>query len=250
MKTLSLLLLITFCTNAASADERVYELRVYFANEGKLDDLHSRFREHTMGLFKKHGIKNVGYWVPVDNEENKLVYMLSYPDREARNASWKAFMQDEDWKAAYKASIKDGRLVSKIDSMMLKPTDYSPDMMIKKNDEPRVFELRIYNTLDGRMDALNSRFRDHTSKLFNKHGLPQFGYWTPMDEKNGKDKKLVYMLAHKSREDAKTNFAKFGKDPDWQTARKASVKDGPILIKGKERVSSQFLKPTDYSPTR
>ncbi len=95
----------------AQAEEknRVFEIRTYYANEGKLDALLARFRDHTVTLFKKHGMTNVGYWVPVDNKENKLVYMLAFPSREARNKAFKAFGADPDWQKAYKESTKDGR---------------------------------------------------------------------------------------------------------------------------------------------
>ena len=73
-------------TSKTSTDTRCYEMRTYYAPPGKLDDLHARFRDHTMKLFKKHGIENVGYWVPVDNSENKLIFLLAYPSRNAREA--------------------------------------------------------------------------------------------------------------------------------------------------------------------
>src|SRR6266851_4063073 len=73
----------------ANKDPRVYEMRIYYAAPGKLDALNARFRNHTMKLFEKHGIQNVGYWVPIENTENKLIYVLSYPSREAREKSWK-----------------------------------------------------------------------------------------------------------------------------------------------------------------
>ena len=90
----------------------IYEMRVYYAAEGKLDELHARFRDHTLKLFEKHGIKNVAYLVPEGaNPERKLVYFLSYPSREARNASWKSFMSDPDWQKAWKKSEENGKLV-------------------------------------------------------------------------------------------------------------------------------------------
>ena len=82
---------------AAEQDARVFELRTYYAPEGRLDDLQARFRDHTLKLFEKHGFTNVGYWVPIDNPENKLVYLLAFPNREAQEASWKAFFADPDW---------------------------------------------------------------------------------------------------------------------------------------------------------
>src|SRR5262245_61262270 len=83
---------------ARAADTRVYEMRVYYAAEGKLDALNARFRDHTVKLFEKHGITNVAYLTPIENPDRKLIYFLSYPSREAREASWKAFAADPDWK--------------------------------------------------------------------------------------------------------------------------------------------------------
>jgi hypothetical protein len=110
----------------SKADNRIFEMRTYFANEGKLEALHARFRDHTCKLFEKHGMTNIGYWVPVgDNPERKLVYLLAYPSKEAREASWKAFQADEDWKKAKAESEKNGVLVGKVDSVFLTGTDYS-----------------------------------------------------------------------------------------------------------------------------
>src|SRR4051812_15647882 len=108
--------------------ERVFELRTYTAAEGKLDALNARFRDHTNKLFVKHGMELIGYWTPTDGEKSKntLVYILAYPSREARDASWKAFSADPEWKAAREASEKDGKIVAKTESVFLKPTDYSP----------------------------------------------------------------------------------------------------------------------------
>lgn len=114
--------------DAKPKSERFFELRTYVANEGKMNDLHKRFRDHTNRLFEKHGMTLVGYWTPTDGPEaaNTLVYMLAYPSREAREKSWKDFMADPEWQAAYKESHKNGTLVGKVTSQYLKPTDYSP----------------------------------------------------------------------------------------------------------------------------
>src|SRR5262245_21486957 len=109
---------------------RVFEMRTYYANPGKLEALHARFREHTTKLFEKHGMTNVGYWVPIDAQTgaatgNTLVYILSYPSLEARKAAWDAFQNDPEWKSVKDASEKDGKLVEKVDSIFLSPTDYS-----------------------------------------------------------------------------------------------------------------------------
>src|SRR3954463_5557939 len=107
---------------AAGSETHFFEMRTYYAAPGKLDNLLARFRDHTTRLFEKHGMVNVGYWVPLTNTENKLIYLLDYPSREAREKSWKEFSADPDWKAAAKESERNGKLVSKAVSVFLSPT--------------------------------------------------------------------------------------------------------------------------------
>lgn len=111
-----------------------------------------------------------------------------------------------------------------------------------------VYELRTYTTEPGRLPALHARFRDHTVKLFARHGMKNVIYLTPIDA-DGKpvDNKLVYLLAHKSQAAAKQSFEAFGQDPEWKAAREASEADGKILSM---RPESQFYVPTDYSPMK
>jgi hypothetical protein len=121
--------LVTSGARAADAPkERLFEMRTYHTHEGRLDALNARFRDHTNKLFVKHGMELIGYWTPTDGDKakNTLVYILAYPGREAREKSWKAFNADPEWKAAREASEKDGKIVSKVESVFLKPTDYSP----------------------------------------------------------------------------------------------------------------------------
>ena len=238
---------------AAGKDTRCYEMRVYYAAPGKLDQLHSRFRDHTCKLFEKHGMVNIGYWVPVENAENKLIYVLAYPDRAARDKSWKAFIADPAWQAAHKASEVDGRLVTKVESFFLEATDYSPSIAPKLAPSARVFELRTYTASAGNLGALNARFRDHTVKLFSKHGMEHVGYWTLSDKNaKGADNTLIYILAHKSAEAAADSFKGFRADPDWIAARTASEQKagGSLTEGGMAGVKSVFMKPTDYSQTR
>jgi hypothetical protein len=105
----------------------VYELRVYHAYEGKLEDLLRRFREHTTKLFEKHGIKNVAYWVPVDEplKGKTLIYILAHPSREAATANWQAFRDDPEWVRVRDKSEENGKLVEKVDSTFMVLTDFS-----------------------------------------------------------------------------------------------------------------------------
>jgi hypothetical protein len=109
-------------------DTRVFELRTYYANPGKMKALHARFRDHTNKLFEKHGMTIIGFWVPTDPKEaeEKLVYILAFPSREAATKSWEEFRKDPAWIEAKTNSEKDGVLVKKVDSVFLNPTDYSP----------------------------------------------------------------------------------------------------------------------------
>lgn len=107
----------------------------------------------------------------------------------------------------------------------------------------KVFEMRTYYTHPGRLDALNKRFREHTCKLFQKHGMELVGFWTPQADQKGHEDTLVYLLAFPSREAADKAWKDFGADPEWKAAREASEKDGPIV----KKVDRLFLDPTDYS---
>jgi hypothetical protein len=106
------------------ATGRVFELRTYYCHPGRLEALQKRFRDHTTRLFTKHGMENVGYWVPTDKPD-VLVYILAYPSREAATASWAAFRADADWNKARTASEADGPIVQKVESVYMTATDYS-----------------------------------------------------------------------------------------------------------------------------
>ncbi len=254
MKSLALLaaLLLTATASlvAADKDTRVFEMRTYHAAEGKLDALHARFRDHTMALFEKHGITNIGYWVPIENTDNVLIYVLAYPSREARDVSWKAFMSDPDWKQAQSASEVSGKLVTKVDQLFMSATDFSPEIKPSKPGEDRVFERRIYTTTPNNLPLLHARFRDHTMSLFAKHGITNLFYWQLLPGQPAAADTLVYMIAHASADAATKSWADFRADSDWIAAKAASEQKGGGSLTLPDGVKSLFLKPTDYSPTR
>ena len=114
-----------------------------------------------------------------------------------------------------------------------------------------VYELRVYTAAKGKLDALHARFRDHTLKLFEKHGMTNVGYWTPVKGQRGKnDDTLIYLLAHKSEDAAKASWAAFRADPDWVAARRGSEEKAGGSLTVPDGVKSEFLKPTDYSPLK
>ena len=107
---------------------KVYELRTYTAPEGKLPNLQARFRDHTIRIFNKHGMKSVGYWVPQDapNKDNTLIYIISHDSREQAKKNWADFQADPEWKKVSAESQVDGRIVSNVVSVFMDATDYSP----------------------------------------------------------------------------------------------------------------------------
>jgi hypothetical protein len=112
----------------AQGDRRVFELRTYTAPEGKLPELQARFRNHTMRIFNKHNMTSIAYWVPQDapNSQNTLIYVLAHPSREAAKKNWADFQADPEWQKVSAESQVNGRIVSKVESVFMDPTDYSP----------------------------------------------------------------------------------------------------------------------------
>jgi len=113
----------------------VYELRIYYPAPGKLAALNTRFREHTLALFTRHGMRNVAYWneIPTaEAPEGRVVYVLAYPSRAARDEAWKAFGSDPEWRAVAAASEAGGKLVTKVDSIFMTMTDYSPPLTLPR----------------------------------------------------------------------------------------------------------------------
>lgn len=107
---------------------KVYELRTYTAPDGKLGDLHARFRNHTIRIFNNHSMKSVAYFSPQDAplSQNTLIYLLEHPSRDDAKKNWAAFTADPEWKKVSEESQKDGRIVSKVESVFMTTTDYSP----------------------------------------------------------------------------------------------------------------------------
>lgn len=108
----------------------------------------------------------------------------------------------------------------------------------------KVYELRIYTPAEGKLDAVNARFRDHTRAIFDRHHMKSVGYWLPTEGDNAG--KFVYILEHPSREEARTNWAAFQADPEWVKVKAESEANGKLVT----NVSSTFMTPTDYSPIK
>lgn len=233
--------LLTLQAAAQNTDSRVFEMRIYYAEPGKLDALVERFQQHTRKLFKKHGMENIGYWLPINNTENRLVYVLAYPNMEARETAWKAFGADPKWEKVRTKSELKGKLVNRVESIFMKATDYSPPIRASKKGD-RVFELRTYTAAPGKLDSLHARFRNHTMALFAKHGAVNMPYWTTIEKDNAQPK-LIYFLAHPDEAGGKKMFENFVKDPEWIRVKTASERDGKII----EKIESVYMKALSFS---
>ncbi|MFN4144946.1 MAG: NIPSNAP family protein [Runella sp.] len=241
MNKVLLLLLFLISYVGTAQDTRCYETRIYYTEPGRLEALLERFRNHSTRLLEKHGMTNIGYWVPL-HEENKLIYVLSYPDRAARDAAWKAFLADPEWIKVRTESEASGKIVAKVESIFMNATDFSPKIKPQKSKKERVFELRTYTTNAGKLPDLLARFRNHTMKLFKKHGMTNVAYWTV----DGRDDMLIYILSHESEEAGKKSFDTFRTDPAWIKVRDASEVNGKLAAK----VESVYMKATDFSKIR
>lgn len=241
LSSLAALILLGSISMTNTANAEVFELRVYTTHEGKLDDLHARFRDHTMKLFEKHGMTNIGYWVP-EGSTNKLIYVISHKSRDAAKKSWAGFVQDPNWQKVFKASRVDGPLLSKApEATFLEATDYTPKKKWSNKDEGGYFELRIYQAAEGKLGKLDARFRDHTMKLFEKHGMKNLAYWHATDEPQSEDH-LYYIIWHASKDAAAASWKGFIADPDWKAAAAASgvgrLAKPPVSV---------YMQSTDYS---
>lgn len=250
MKKISLFTLLgmlfslsAFSQQAATIKSNYFEIRKYYANPGKLPDLIKRFENHTLALFEKSGMENVAYFVPVENNDNSMTYILGYPDEESRDRMWNQFNNDPEWQKAYKESVVNGALVAKVDQTFM-------TLVPELNERPRptesgVFQLRIYTCFDGKIDDLITRFKDHTQELFERQGLKNYPYWIT-SEKGGEQPKLVYLLAHQDKDRFEASFQAFAKDSDWVKAKDASEANGKIV----EKVDATFFRTLPYSPMK
>jgi NIPSNAP len=243
MKSLltSLLLISCLSLSAQLPDTRYFELRIYYCYPGRLDALIARFQNHTTRIFEKHGMENIGYWLPTKNDKNALYYILAYPSKEAREKSWTDFRNDPEWKEVAAKSETSGKIVESVTSVFMNVSDIFPNIKAASPGQEHVYELRTYTCLPGRLPNLLTRFRDHTLKLFEKHQMENIAYFLSEEKEN--QPKLVYLLAHKSEEEAAKSWTAFINDPAWKAASEASEKDGKIL----EKLESVFLKPLSFS---
>lgn len=220
-----------------------FEMRTYTVHEGKMPDLIQRFQNHTRALFTKHGIENVAYFLSEEQPEKQLTFILGYPSAVERDIRWNNFANDPEWKAVATASEANGRIVQKVDQVFMV---WAKGLNFAKPPRPSgIFQLRTYHLLPGRLDAIQSRFRDHTQALFEKQGLSNYPYWITV-EKEGVQSKLVYLIGHQSKEEFNAAFGRFVADPEWIKVRDASEVSGKIV----EKIDALFFTSLTFNPMK
>ena len=264
--------------NAISQDSSstIYELRSYVSEPGKQADVLKLIEGGGMTFMKKHQLNLVAAWVPADVKDERVFTLVSHKNKASCDASWAAFQNDPAWKEVVQKSAVDGKKpVKSIERVFMSVNDYSPNLDVKSTGE-RVFELRTYIASKGNLAGLNARFRNHTLKLFEKHGMTNIMYWSalegepltcgklleavsPIGKADAKidvnapaaGNSLIYFIAHASEEAAKESFGKFRVDPDWEKVRTESEANaGGMSLTADGGVKSLFLKATSFSPLK
>lgn len=232
-------------TETTTAAPTYFELRTYYCYPDRLDELLTRFDDHTLALFEKHGMVNMGYWLPIDNTENKLVYLLGYPSRAARDSSWAAFAEDPEWQRVREASIADGPIIDSVTNHFLTYTDYSPQLRAEDSG-PRIFSQRTYYTNPGKLADLHTRFRDHTLEIFENNGMSNIAYFDfdPAEPLAGDA--MTYFITFPDTTARRQSWESFGADPAWQAAFQASIVNGRLV----DSITTELLVPTEFSPLR
>lgn len=225
-----------------SAESRLFELRTYHTSDGKLDALHARFRDCATRMFEKHGITNLGYWTPADANGSRIVFLLAYPNEAARDASWSGLAIDPDWRKCRRETERDGRLVERIEELLLVPTADCPVVAPTRGEEPRAFEVRTYTT------KLDDRTHHHT--ICEKYREALVGCWTATTTRPSGEVTHVYLLAH-DRPIVERQVPDAGLAARYHISTTGGpgprIRPRPISDDGGIGL---VLQPTDYSPLR
>ncbi len=214
----------------------LYELRIDEAMPGQKALLNKRYAEHTVGLFKKHGIDVLVIWNEEMGTTIHVRLVLVFDSMADREAKWNAFQDDPEWVRAREESEKDGLILARSYNRFLRLTSYS---VVPKIDT-KVQEMRIYEAVPGKLPALNERFANITDPLLKKYGIKAHAYWT---EEVGTSDQLVYIRGYDSLEDRDKKVHAFHSDPEWLKVLESERQD-PLVRRGRNTV----LIPTGYSP--
>lgn len=217
---------------------RVYELRTYFASPGKLDDLHARFKNHTLRLHERYDIENVGYWVPTDNPKRTIVSLVSYPSMAARERSWSRLMADREWIQVRRDSEANGRILDTVREEIL-TADEAVTVKALALKEANGFEIRRFTEESGKADDVKAAVHDELSR---EYGAEQtrVHFFTPTGEGNRTSATLIAIVvrpAPEVKDDVKPVSLRTGNSGGLAAAKIP----GAVVTN---------LKPTEYSPVK
>lgn len=233
---------------SASNPKPVYELRVYTITPGKEEEAHRLFRLYASRFFERYSIHEEGYWMPTDPSDKRLFVLLRYDNEASKVRNWTDFKNDPVWQNVHEAMSADGAVADNIESHLLSRTDYSRWQRSKRTvSQGGVFELRTYTTPAGKLPHLDARFRDHTCRLFEKHGMKNWLYFHHLAGQPEAGNTLTYFLIHESEAAAAWSFDWFRQDDEWLRVRARSERlaGGPLTVP--DGVQSIFLRPLPHS---
>ena len=237
------LLLSTLTVFAAPAPPGYFELRIYDVTTNKLDGVLERFRDTVNPVRRKHGVETIGYWTASTTNGDKFIYLMTALSKGELQKQEKEFGADPDFKAGYAASNqKHGKTLDKIAAFPL-TADERARFDFAAGKLARVFDLRLYSVLPGKLDAFRNRWRDHAVPIYERHGLHSIGWWVA--EKKDPDGKDVFvcLLAGESATAIQRSISEFHKDTEWQRVEKETEKDGKL----RSSVVGYKLTPTEFS---
>jgi len=226
------------------------ELRYYHMRNGAQTQRTSDFLSKCyLPAAQRLGIGPLGFFnTMIGDGSPSILVMAAYPSADAFATAAERLAADKEFAKGFDAYNSMAELsYIRMENTLLRALDGLPRVVVPPttNRPPLIFELRTYYANPGKMEALHARFRDHTNKLFVKHGMTLIGYWNPIDPKQA-DEKLIYILAYPSKEAATKSWKDFQNDPDWKTALAKSEEKGGLVAK----VESVYMNPTDYSPIK
>ena len=234
----------TLGLSAAEAPSRnYYELRIYDVTRDKLGGVLERFRDTIEPVRRRHGINTVGYWTTDTTGGDKFIYLMAAADAEELKKQEKEFGADVQFKEGYAASNqKHGKTVDRIVSLPLN-VDSTARFDFTASPTPRVFDLRIYSVLPGKLDAFRNRWRDFAVPIYERHGLHSLAWWVAeKQDTEGRDH-FVVLLAGQNLNAIQRSVDAFHHDPEWQRIEKETERDGKL----RGGIEAFKLKPADFS---
>jgi hypothetical protein len=229
----------------------LYELRKYQVMPGKMPALLDRFGSFTVPHWHARGFNLVGFWTAdIGGANNELTYILGWESVEERIAKFGTWQASPERLAKWEETERDGPLVYRFHNLLMQPTAFSQlDQGIAYGPDaagraPYLFEWREYDAMPGKTAPMVKRFDDFVVGCFKGHGFRQVGYWTPL--LGGHNGQLIYLLAWESHEERIRRFQEFQADPEWRRVMADTERGGPLV----ERIATQMLRPTAFSPLR